>query len=273
MRVVFLDDDKIYLQMLRQYLEGAPHNPFSQYGVKATFTSQFAHVLNILQTEEVHLLVTDFDMPQNDGLQVLEVLRDVFPHVKTAIATCHVEDTYRQSCFSTLEKLPPMRMAGYEAYRKACLRAGASIYLGKPNTLDEMDRFLERLIELILQDQDGDSGTSSFKREGFTGLVRRASLFDIIQMLCLSNGDFTLEVRSFTRQGSIFISGGQLMHCESEGLQGRDAMLALLADRSGEFDMKPGLPPIERTIYESWDSLVLEAAKTQDEVEHQGVVN
>ncbi len=272
MRVIFLDDDKIYLQMLKQYLEGAPRNPFALYGVKPTFTSQFAHVLNILQTEEVHLLVTDFDMPQNDGLQVLEVLRDVFSHVKTAIATCHVEEGYRQVCFSKMEKLPPMRMAGYEAYRKACLRAGASIYLGKPSTLDEIDRFLERLIELILQDQSGDGINTSFRPEGFTGLVRKASLFDIIQMLCLSNGDFTLEIRSFTRSGSIFISGGQLMHCESEGLVGREAMLALLADRSGEFDMKPGLPPIERTIYESWDSLVLEAAKTQDEVEGQGIM-
>lgn len=272
MRVIFLDDDKIYLQMLKQYLEGSPHNPFAIYGVKPTFTSQFAHVLNILQTEEVHLLVTDFDMPQNDGLQVLEVLRDVFPHVKTAIATCHVEEGYRQVCFSATEKLPPMRMAGYEAYRKACLRAGASIYLGKPGTLDEVDRFLERLIELILQDAAADGVNSSFRPEGFTGLVRKASLFDIIQMLCLSNGDFTLEIRSFTRQGSIFISGGQVMHCESEGLIGRDAMLSLLADRSGEFDMKPGLPPIERTIYESWDSLVLEAAKSQDEVEGQGIM-
>jgi CheY-like chemotaxis protein len=266
MKVIFLDDDKVYLRMLEQYVASSPENPFSSRGIESKFTSHFAHVLTLLQTEEIDLLVTDFDMPENDGLQVLEVLSDVFPHVTTAIATCHVEESYRKACWETeIEKLPKMQIAGYEAYRKACLRAGAQIYLAKPSTIEEIDIFLTRLLQL-LPDAKTQSNGAGVGPDGFTGVVRKASLFDIIQMLCLSCGEFTLEVRSFTRQGNIFISGGQVIHCESEGLSGRDALFSLLADRSGEFDMKPGVAAVERTIYESWDSLVLEAAKTQDEI-------
>jgi CheY-like chemotaxis protein len=268
MRVLFLDDDRIYLDMLKTYLSNTQEHPFAERGVETTFTTQFAYVLNLLQSESIDLLVTDFDMPENDGLQVLEVLRDVFPHVKTAIATCHVEESYRRACWESIDRLPQMRIAGYEAYRKACLRAGASIYLAKPATLEEIDMFLKRLVELLPEprsEEDSQEDTRSHV-DGFTGMVRKASLFDIIQMLCLSSGDFTLEIRSFTRQGNIYINQGQVVHCESEGLEGRDAVFALLADRSGEFDMKPGTPQVERTIFESWDSLVLEAAKSEDEV-------
>ncbi len=267
MRVVFLDDDNVYLDMLRHYMSSTPDHPFAQRNITSVYTTQFAYVLNQLQNEAVNLLVADFDMPENDGLQVLEVLRDVFPHVKTAIATCHVEESYRRACWEDIDKLPQMRIAGYEAYRKACLRAGASTYLAKPAVIDEIDVFLRRLLDL-LPEEDQTNGDQAVI-DGYTGVVRRASLFDIVQMLCLSQGDFTLEVRSFTRQGNLYVSGGQVIHCESEGLSGREAVLALLADRSGEFDMKPGSGDgnIPRTINEGWDSLVLEAAKSQDEVQ------
>jgi DNA-binding NtrC family response regulator len=71
--VLFVDDDEIVLRSLeRGLLDETYGKHFAQSGGEA---------LEILQREEVHVIVTDMIMPVMDGLELLKIVGEEYPHI------------------------------------------------------------------------------------------------------------------------------------------------------------------------------------------------
>ena len=71
--VLFVDDDRIVLRSIeRGFLDELYIQLFAMSGHEA---------LEILQNEEVHVIVTDMCMPGMDGLELLKIVRETYPHI------------------------------------------------------------------------------------------------------------------------------------------------------------------------------------------------
>jgi len=82
--ILFVDDDKIVLRSLERGLPDEPYNKvFAMSGKEA---------LEILQREEVHVVVTDMQMPEMTGLELLRIVRKEYPHIIWIVLSGYMQD-------------------------------------------------------------------------------------------------------------------------------------------------------------------------------------
>jgi hypothetical protein len=181
----------------------------------------------------VDLIATDLEMPVVDGVQFLRLLQRKYPATpRTALSSYLTEER-----------------------RAACLSAGAEICFEKPVTPDGMKQLYAALNELA----------HPAAEEGFRGVLRRVGLMDVIQMECLAANSSVLEISSPDLRGEIFIRSGSIIHAWSGSLRGEEALYRLLSLRGGQFGLRPFVEPPQPTIEGSWEFLLMEAARQQDE--------
>jgi two-component system, NtrC family, response regulator HupR/HoxA len=71
--ILFVDDEEKILSSLKRGLADEPYNLlFADSGKKA---------LEILEQNEVHVIVTDLSMPNMSGVDLLEAVREKYPHI------------------------------------------------------------------------------------------------------------------------------------------------------------------------------------------------
>ncbi len=104
--------------------------------------------------------------------------------------------------------------------------------------------------------------------KAFNGWMEGIDLPDIVQLMCLSGGDFELMVRSGEREGVIYFSGGEVRHAVT-GLNGyeytgEEAFFRLMSWPAGFFCIKPGTAA-EITVDIPWNFLLIEALRRADE--------
>lgn len=81
--VLFVDDDEIILRSLeRGLLDELYIQLFAKSGQEA---------LEILKKEEVHVTVTDMCMPGMDGLELLKIVREMYPHIVTIVLSGYTD--------------------------------------------------------------------------------------------------------------------------------------------------------------------------------------
>jgi hypothetical protein len=173
-------------------------------------------------------------MPVINGVELLRLLRRVHPNQPVAMLTGHASD---------------------EA-RKACTDLGAVLFLEKPMAAGEYAALHSAL----------DALTDAPRSSGFSGVMRRVGLQEVLQLECLGKKSSLLEISAGQSRGRIFIEDGQVVHAECGPLQGEIALYSILAWRDGEFNLL-GLdaPPALKTISGHWEFLLMEAARLQDE--------
>jgi CheY-like chemotaxis protein len=227
-RVLFVDDDRRYLEMLSELMR------FLSAGTwDVQVATNAGEALPLLQDHSIDLIVIDLRMPVLDGLQFLRLLNRRHPGLLKVVLTG----------FAT------------EAYRAACLASGAELFLEKP--VDEGSH--ERLFATL------DGLMQLQPEEGFRGVLRQVSLQDLIQMQCLALGSSVLELEAESGQGKIFIQNGALVHAEAGALQGEDAFYHLLAQKGGDFRLRPFVESPPQTLEGTWEFLLMEAARLRDE--------
>jgi CheY-like chemotaxis protein len=225
-KVLLLDDDPELLEMYKEMLGQLPSRPEVHTATSGT------RGLALLDAEQFRLLICDLKMPKMDGLQVLSIVRRRFPELRTVVMTA-VQD---------------------EEFRSRAYAMGVDLFWLKPDTHQNMQMFLECLESLLGRDQVG----------GFRG-VQSKSLMDIIQMECLSQSSTVMRITRGALTGKIWIQGGELIDSEAEGARGEAAFRRILEWKSGTFENLPPEPDRERTIHQSVNALLLEAAQAMDE--------
>jgi hypothetical protein len=98
---------------------------------------------------------------------------------------------------------------------------------------------------------------------GELGLI---SLFDLVQLFLLSGATGTLRIASSGRQGHFRFERGQVAGALDDlGPDGIESAYRLFTWRTGTFAFSVGTPGSDRTIDESTEGLMMEAARRMDE--------
>ncbi len=103
-----------------------------------------------------------------------------------------------------------------------------------------------------------------FPEKDFNGYLEGIILADIVQLACLERYESKLEVRGEGYHGTVFFSGGEIVHAEIGPLSGHEAFVEILGCKAGVFSFTPGKPEIQ-TINVSWNFLLMEATRQIDE--------
>jgi CheY-like chemotaxis protein len=226
--ILFVDDDAEYLQMIERVMRLWSHDKWT-----VLTAASASAALAILQNQTPNLIVVDVCMPVVDGLQFLSIVQKRYPDVQKVALTG----------FAT------------EAYRTACLSAGAELFLEKPRSSEGLESVFATFDELTKCKPDS----------GFRGVLRSVGLTEIVQMECLNKNSSILRVNAGGIGGLIFIFEGAIVHAEAGAVKGEPALHKMLSLAGGDFSLKPYTEPPERTIEGQWEFLLMEAAQKRDE--------
>ena len=226
-RILILDDDQDFLDAYSRILSRLPSRPEVRVATCAT------RALAMLDSEPFSLLITDLRMPKIDGFQVLLGARRRFPTLRTVAITG----------------------LGDQQYRARAYASGIDLYTEKPTTPTEIRLFSECVDALLTRDSH---------EGGFRG-IQSKSLMDLIQIECLSQHSGVLRITRGSLEGRVWIAGGNVIDAEVQDLRGEEAFKQIFAWKTGHFEILPGDPKRPRTIYNSYESLLLDSAQSLDE--------
>ncbi|RJO63476.1 MAG: sigma-54-dependent Fis family transcriptional regulator [Myxococcales bacterium] len=116
-RILAVDDSRDALELIRRHLEGDGHAVLT--------ASDVEEALRLLRETAVDLVVTDFKMPKQDGMDLIRLIRDNFRTVSVIMVT------------------------GYPSIEGAveAVKLGADEYLAKPYTRKELVEVVDAVME------------------------------------------------------------------------------------------------------------------------------
>ena len=229
--ILLLDDDQDFLDLYREML--SQHLP-SLPDVRTANTG--ARALSLLESEQYVLLICDLNLPKMDGLQVLTIARRKYPHLRLVVLTGIRDEQFRTRAYAL----------------------GVDQYWIKPETDQEMGLFMESIDCLLTRETQA----------GFRG-VQSKSMVDIIQLECLSQSSCALKITNGTKEGRIYIQNGEVIDAELPGLTAEPAFQRILGWKAGSFESLPPDPSRVRTIFTSYQGLLLDTAQAMDEAAEQ----
>jgi CheY-like chemotaxis protein len=225
-KILLADDNPDLLELYREILAQLPSRPEIHTAASGT------RVLAMLEAEVFQLLICDLKMPKMDGLQVLGIVRRKYPSLRTVAITAEVDEQFRSRAYAL----------------------GVDLFWHKPATEQETKMFMECLESLLGRENEA----------GFRG-VQSKSLMDIIQLECISQSSSVLRITNGSLSGKIWIQGGEMVDAEATDLRGESAFQKILSWKAGNFEMLPADPSRPRTIFKSYNALLLESAQAMDE--------
>jgi DNA-binding response OmpR family regulator len=187
-----------------------------------------SEAINLLKKNEVDLVISDIRMPDINGLDLLVKIKKEYPKTKVIIMTAY----------------------GSSDVKKEANRRGSLYYVEKPFEISEIRKIIINLLG---------------KKKGFQGKVIGLQLTDIIQMNCLGRLTTALIITKDGERGVIFLNEGEIIHAECGEQKGTDAFYKILSWQEGEFVSNTDLAPSAQTISQSWEHLLIEAMRRNDE--------
>jgi len=212
--------------MYREVLAQLPSQP------EIRTATNGARAIAMLEADAYRLLVCDLKMPKMDGLQVLSIVRRKFPELRTVVLTSVADEQFRSRVYAL----------------------GVDLYWQKPAAEQEVKMLLECVESLL--------GRES--APGFRGLQSK-SLVDILQLECISQSSSVLRITNGPFTGKIWINDGELIDAESDDQRAEEAFKRILSWKAGSFETMPAEPNRPRTIFKSYNALLLESAQAIDE--------
>lgn len=184
--------------------------------------------MEVLGRTPVDLVVTDLNMPEVDGFELLAYLSREHPHtpvlVMTAFGTPEIEE----------------RLRGL----------GVSQYLDKPL---EFRQLAERVNEAL--------------EASATGHLQGITLATFLQMIAMERKSCCVLVESAGRSGELCFQGGELVHARTGPLDGEYAAMEIVCWERPSIDITASSPPRTRTVKMPLAEILLDAFRRQDETE------
>jgi YesN/AraC family two-component response regulator len=184
--------------------------------------------LTQLKDNKIDLVISDIRMPDINGLDLLVKIRKDYPDTKVIIMTAY----------------------GSSDVQKEANRRGSLYYVEKPFEISDIRKIIVDLIG---------------KKKGFQGKVFGLQLTDIIQMNCLSRVTTALTFTKDSEKGVIYLNEGEIVHAECGEEQGTDAFYKIMSWQEGEFVSNIGIVSPLQTIHQSWEHLLVEAMRKNDD--------
>lgn len=227
-KILLLDDEEDLLDLYREVLTQLPSQPEIQT------SNSGARAIALLEAEPFTMLISDLNMPKMDGLQVLSIVRRKYPQLRIVVMTSVVDEQYRSRAYAM----------------------GVDLFWEKPGTAQEIKLFQECIESLL--------GREGQQPGGFRG-VQSKSLVDIIQLECLSQSSSVLKITNAGREGKIWVQNGELIDAMTNTLSGEAAFKEIFGWKTGSFEILPPEPNRTRTIFNSYQGLLLDSAQAFDE--------
>ena len=184
--------------------------------------------ISLLNKNKIDLVISDIRMPDINGLDLLVRIKKEHPQIKVIIMTAY----------------------GSSDVQKEANRRGSLFYVEKPFEISDIRKIIIDLLS---------------KKKGFQGKVFGLQLTDIIQMNCLGRLTTALIITKGGERGIIFLNEGEIIHAECGDQKGMDALYRILSWQEGEFLSSTEITPLTQTIYKSWEHLLIEAMRKNDE--------
>ncbi|MBN2507174.1 MAG: response regulator [Verrucomicrobia bacterium] len=230
-KILLLDDDLGVLELYREML--SQHLPSLP---EVRTASNASRALALLESDTFALMISDLNLPKMDGLQTLSIARRKYPQMRLVVLTGIRDEQFRTRAYAM----------------------GVDQYWIKPESDQELGLFMESIESLLSSEDQGK----------FRGLQSK-SLVDIIQLECLSQSTTTLKITNGVVDGRIWIQNGEVIDAEAVGLNAEPAFQRILSWKTGSFELLPGDPDRSRTIFTSYQGLLLNTAQALDEAASQ----
>jgi response regulator RpfG family c-di-GMP phosphodiesterase len=195
--------------------------------------------LKILSESKVDLVVSEIELPQSDGLALLEGARNQ-PWGKELAWVMHTR-----------------RQGRAEAQR--AFELGVLDYVGKPTATD----VLVAKLKARLDTRRTQKGTAS--QGGVSGSLKEMGLPDMVQVLFHGRKTGNLKITTASQSGEIHFQEGAVVNASWGPKKGVHAFYDMIQLTEGQFALDPSFKPKERVIHESAEALLLEGMRRMDE--------
>ncbi len=184
--------------------------------------------LDILKENSISLIITDLQMPNMDGFELIARLTETYPDIPVIILT------------------------GYNApsWKKTILQKEASGYIEKPFVVEE-------LVETI---------KDNIEREAEGGLLHTVSLEMFVQLIDMDSRTCTIRVveKSTNREGGLFFKDGVLMDARIGDVRGKQAACEILMWNDVIVLLQDSCPISERMITADLRAILIDAMNLRD---------
>ena len=226
--ILVVDDDELVLALLEADLR--------QAGFAVQTAANGKEALAMVLKEPVDIIVSDVTMPEMDGLQFCERIRQSPEHVDIPFI------------FLTAHGGAGERIRG--------LRSGADEYLVKPvNAADLVAR-----VEILYDRIQRKRSVSILK-----GNLRDVGLCEVLQLFELSRKHGVLYLDAPTGKGELALADGSLVNAVWNDLAGEDAVFQMVTLQEGEFRFLSRAVP-SGNVGQPISFVLMEMARLTDEL-------
>ena len=195
---------------------------------EVTCVNSGKEAMDVLNQLPFDLVITDVRMPEVSGLDLLVKVKNLYPGTRVVIMTAY----------------------GSSDVQTAANERGCFNYIEKPFEINELRQLIIDALE---------------QRKGFKGSVSDFQLSDIIQLNCLGRLTSALNIKCDDGEGIIYFQEGNIIHAETQNLEGEHAFYHILSWQGGEFQVLRNHVPPRESISRNWQSLLLESMRRVDE--------
>ncbi len=220
-KVLIVDDEEVFLfaltEGLRTYAE--------EFTVFTAANGQEA--VQVLRRETIDLLVTDLQMPEMDGFELLAHVGKHHPKTPAIVMTAYGGGDVRERLKALGQSAP---------------------YVEKPVDLEVLAESILRVL-----------------RRPDAGFLTGINIPGFLQLMEIERKTVTVTVRAEGRIGRLFLHDGELVDANTQEAQGTEAALDIISWRNAEIEIQNACPERDRVIHSSLTGMLLEACRIHDE--------
>jgi len=222
-KVLIVDDDRVFSSITRKKL-----SKYSDSFLVLT-AHDGRHAVEKLSKNTISLVVTDLEMPNMDGFELLAFLSGNYPDIPVMILTAH----------------------GSPESEQAVMKSGGSGLIRKPVKID----LLARAIIAFL------------RRESEGGIFKANPLKTYVQLIEKEKKTCTVRVvrRSTGQKGTLFFRDGELLLARIHHQQGTAAAVHILGWRNVILSMQNSCAYTEKLVDADLSTLMGEAKKKREQ--------
>ncbi len=232
-KTVLVAEDEVILRM--HFCKALNRN-----GIQTVCATNGRKALDLLKQNKVDLIISDINMPDMDGYEFLERIRE--NPVTSGIPFI----------FVTARATSEDKLTG--------LKLGVRDYITKPVNTEEMVLRVKNVLETTSRSNGCLQSSSSL-----AGMIKPGTLMDIIQFICQSKQAGSLKIEWQAGSGAIWSRDGEIQSAfTSDGSEGENAVQKLLQVSEGHFYFLDSNDPPQPNIDADIMQILLKGSVTLD---------